>query len=189
MIPYFILAALVFGVCFLLDKGFVRLFRNQQQHKSGLAVKPGKKTATLGLFLAMLGIAGVLGGISSGTAMLIMSAAMVLLGAGLIIYYLSFGIYYDGETFLVSAFGRKNRTYCYRDIQEQRRYVVQGGSMIIELRVTEGAVVTVQTNMDGALPFLDYAFARWCEQKGIDPDSCSFHDPATCRWFPEEEVQ
>ena len=189
MIPYLFLAALVFGVCFLLDRGFVRLFRNQQQHKSGLAVKHGKRTATLGIFLTMLGIAGVLGGLSSGTAMLVMSIVMVLLGVGLIVYYLSFGIYYDGETFLVSAFGKQNRTYRYGDIQEQRRFVVQGGSMIVELHMACGTVVTVQTNMDGALPFLDYAFARWCEQKGIDPDSCDFHDPSICRWFPEEEVQ
>lgn len=185
---YLILAALVFGACFALDKGFTRLFRNRKEHKSGLAVKPGKRTATLGLFLALLGVAGVLGGISSGTAMLVMSVIMLLLGAVLVAYYLSYGIYYDRETFLVCAFGKQKRTYRYADIREQKRYVVQGGSMMVELYLADGGTVTVQSNMDGAIPFLDYAFARWCEQTNMDPDSCAFHEPGQFRWFPEEEA-
>lgn len=184
---YLILAAAVFGLCFVLDKGFVKLFRGKQQHKSGLAVKPGKRTATLGLFLSLLGVAGILGGISSGAAMLIMSGIMLLLGAGLIVYYLSYGIYYDAEAFLVSAFGKKNAVYRYEDIQGQQRFVVQGGSIIVELHMACGAAITIQTTMDGAYPFLDYAFARWCDQKGIKPDACPFHDPSQHRWFPEEE--
>ena len=67
--------------------------------------------------------------------------------------------------------------------------MVQGGSVIVELHMADGASVTVQTNMDGALPFLDYAFARWCEQKGITPEDCAFHDPAEHCWFPEGEVR
>jgi hypothetical protein len=188
MIPYLILAAAVFGLCFILDKGFARLFRGKQQHKSGLAVKPGKRTAVLGLFLMLLGVAGVLGGISSGTAMLVMSLVMLLLGGGLVVYYLSFGIYYDEETFLVSSFGRQDRVYRYEQIREQQRFVVQGGSVIVELHMENGSCVTVQTTMDGAYPFLDYAFARWCARKGMDPEACEFHDPAQHRWFPEAEV-
>lgn len=188
MIPYLILAAAVFGLCYLIDKGFARLFRSKQQHQSGLAVKPGKRTATLGLFLCLLGVAGILGGITGGKAMMIMSAIMLLLGGGLVVYYLSFGIYYDEETFLVSAFGKKNRIYRYCDIREQERFIVQGGSVIVELHMENGSAVTVQTTMDGAYPFLDYAFGRWCEQKGIAPEDCDFHDPSQHRWFPEAEV-
>ena len=188
MIPYLILAALVFGACYAVDRAFTGLFRNQQQHKSGMAVKPGKRVATLGLFLAMLGVAGVLGGISQGTAMLVMSALMLLLGAVLVLYYLSYGIYYDAESFLVSSFGKRNRVYRYQNIRQQRRFVVQGGSVLVELHMEDGTAVTVQTNMDGAYPFLDYAFARWCEQREIDPENCDFHSPDQHCWFPEEEV-
>ena len=185
---YLILAALVFAVCYGVDKGFSRLFRNRKEHQSGMAVKPGKRTAVLGVFLSLLGVAGVLSGISGGKAMLVMSVVMLLSGAGLVIYYLSYGIYYDMETFLVSAFGKKDAVYRYEDIQGQQRFVVQGGSVIVELHLTGGASVTVQTTMDGAYPFLDYAFARWCEHKGIDPEDCDFHDPSQHRWFPEEEA-
>ena len=31
-----LIAALVFGVCYLVDKGFAKLFRSQAQHMSGL---------------------------------------------------------------------------------------------------------------------------------------------------------
>lgn len=185
---YLILAALVFGVCYGLDKGFSKLFRNRKEHKSGLAVKPGKRTATLGLFLMLLGVAGILGGISSGTAMLVMSGIMLLLGLGLVSYYLSYGIYYDTETFLISAFGKKNRVYRYDEICQQQRFVVQGGSFLVELHLADGTSLTVQTSMDGAYPFLDHAFACWCQQKGVNPDDCDFYDPSQHRWFPEAEV-
>ena len=42
--------------------------------------------------------------------------------------------------------------------------------------------------MNGAYPFLDAAFSGWCRQKGIDADSCAFHDPANHLWFPAEEA-
>ena len=120
--------------------------------------------------------------------MLVMSALMLLLGAGLVLYYLSYGIYYDAESFLVSSFGKRNRVYRYQNIRQQRRFVVQGGSVLVELHMEDGTAVTVQTNMDGAYPFLDYAFARWCEQRAIDPENCDFHSPDQHCWFPEEEV-
>ena len=67
--------------------------------------------------------------------------------------------------------------------------MVQGGSVIVELHMDDGSAVSLQSTMDGAIPFLDYAFARWCENRGIEADACEFHDPGTFRWFPEGEVQ
>ena len=186
---YLIVAALVFGACFALDKAFTRLFRNRKEQKSGLAVKHNKRSATIGIFLAFLGVVGLLSGNNGGKGLWILCLIMLLLAAVLIGSYLAFGIYYDRETFLVCAFGKQKRTYRYTDIREQKRYVVQGGSMMVELYLADGSTVTLQSNMDGAIPFLDYAFARWCEQKNLDPDSCDFHEPGQFRWFPEEEVQ
>ena len=51
-----IVAALVFGVCFLVDKGFTKLFRNQQQHQSGTAVRLNKRYGSIGLLIAVLGV-------------------------------------------------------------------------------------------------------------------------------------
>lgn len=189
MIPYLILAAAVFGLCYVLDKGFTKLFRGKQQHKSGLAVKHNKRAALFGLVLAVLGIAGILAGLTGGGGLLILSVLVLLMAAALIAYYLSFGIYYDKESFLVSSFGKKDVTYRYGDIREQQRFVIQGGAVLIQLLMTDGTAVSIQNTMEGAHPFLDYAFARWCEQTGMDPEECDFHDPSQHRWFPEEEVQ
>lgn len=186
---YLFLAALVFGACFLVDKGFEKLFRNRKEHRSGLAVKHNKRTALFGLVLAVLGIAGVLAGIGGSLGLLILSAVVLLMAVALIVYYLSFGIYYDEETFLVASFGKKDVVCSYGDIREQKLYVIQGGSVLVELHMDNGSAVSVQTTMDGVFPFLDYAFARWCEQKKLAPDDCDFHDPAQYRWFPEAEVQ
>ena len=38
-----LIAAAVFGVCFLVDKGFTKLFRSKTQHRSGMAVRANKK--------------------------------------------------------------------------------------------------------------------------------------------------
>jgi hypothetical protein len=186
---YLVLAALVFGVCFLVDKGFTKLFRNRQQHKSGMAVKHNKRAALFGLVLGVLGIAGILAGIGGGVGLLMLSAIVLLMAVGLIVYYLSFGIYYDEKSFLVSSLGKQSKAHSYGDIREQKLYVVQGGSVIVELHMADGSAVSVQNTMDGAYPFLDYAFARWCEQKNLDPEGCDFHDPGKFHWFPEEEAQ
>ena len=188
MIAYLILAAAVFGLCFLVDKGFAKLFRSRKEHKSGLAVKHNKRAALFGLVLAVLGIAGILTGMGGSLGLLILSVVVLLMAAGLLVYYLSFGIYYDEEGFLVSSLGKQGAAHRYGDIQEQKLYVVQGGSVIVELHMADGSAVGVQNTMDGAYPFLDYAFARWCEQRGMEPDNCGFHDPSQYRWFPEEEA-
>ena len=188
MIPYLILAALVFGVCFLVDKGFSKVFRNRKEHRSGLAVKQNKRAALFGLVLGVLGIAGILAGLAANPGILILSVVVLLMAAFLVANYLSFGIYYDDDTFLVASFGKKSQVYSYGDIRAQKLYVIQGGSVLVELHMNGGAVVSVQTTMDGAFPFLDHAFARWCRQKGLDAGDCPFHDPGRYQWFPEEEA-
>ena len=42
-IPVILFAGLVFLACWLVDKGFTKLFRSQAQHRSGLSVRPNKR--------------------------------------------------------------------------------------------------------------------------------------------------
>ena len=44
-----IAAALTFGICYFVDKGYTKLFRDQQQHKTGLQVRVSKRYASIGL--------------------------------------------------------------------------------------------------------------------------------------------
>ena len=39
LIPILLVAALIFGLCYLVDKAFAKLFRSKAQHRSGKAVR------------------------------------------------------------------------------------------------------------------------------------------------------
>ena len=182
-----LIAAAVFGLCFAVDKAFAKLFRSKAQHRSGMAVRANKRYGLFGVILSVLGIMAVCVGISDGPVLLWGGIVVLLMGAALAVYYLSFGVFYDGETFLLSRFGKKEVTYRFSDIKGQKLYLVQGGNVIIELHMADGNTVSLQSTMDGVYPFLDTAFAAWCLQTGRDPQSCDFHDPSQSLWFPTVE--
>ena len=181
-----LVAALVFGVCYLFDKGFEKLFRSQAQHYSGLSVRLNKRYAAFGAILITLGVAAFFTGLESGWVMIAGGLLVMLLGAALVVYYATFGVFYDEDSFLVMSAGKKNREYRYNQIKSQQLYR-NGGHVLVELHMTDGTAVQVQSNMVGVYPFLDTAFEGWCHQKGIDPASCDFHDPDNSCWFPKVE--
>ena len=186
-IAIILVAAAVFGICYLVDKGFARAFRSKAQHRSGLAVRANKRYGIFGVILSALGVMSLCAGITDGAVLLVGGAVVLLMGLCLAAYYLSFGIFYDGESFLQSRFGKKDVTYFYRDIRGQKLYLIQGGNIVVELHMADGNVVSLQSAMDGVYPFLDTAFAGWCLQTGRDPQSCDFHDPSQSLWFPTVE--
>ncbi len=188
LIPYLLFIALVFGVCFLVDKGFEKIFRSQAQYRSGLAVRLNKRYAVGGLILILLGIVAIITGVPDAMLLWIGGIIIVFTGAGLIAYYLSTGIFYDQDTFLSTSFGKKGQTYSYRDILHQQLYVIQGGSMIIELHLADGSAVQVLSTMAGYREFLNHAFLRWVQMKNIDiRQNGDFHDPDSGCWFPSAE--
>ena len=181
-----IVAALVFGACFLIDKGFTKLFRSQAQHKSGLAVRLNKKYGAFGLILVVLGLATLFSGLGKGWLMVAAGGLIIAVGIGLVVYYITFGVFYDESGFVLTTFGKKSKLYQYRDIKSQQLYNSYG-NILIELHLADGRSVQLQSGMTGVYPFLDKAFSKWCAQKGIDPESCSFHDPENSCWFPGME--
>lgn len=184
-ITMLVCAGAVFALCFFIDKGFAKLFRSKAQHMSGLAVRANKRYGVFGVVLTALGVAGICMG--SDKVLLFAGGFVAILGICLGIYYLSFGVFYDGETFLVSRFAKASREYRFGDIQGQKLYLVQGGNIIVELHMADQTVVSLQSTMDGVYPFLDTAFAAWCIQNGREPQSCDFHDPSQSLWFPTVE--
>lgn len=182
-----IVGALTFGLCFLFDRGYTKLFRSKSQHLSGLQVRPSKRYGSFGLILCVLGITAIFTGLSAGQALLIGGIAVLLIGCTLTGYYMSYGIYYDDDSFILSSFGKSSRTYRFCEIRGQKLYLIQGGSIVVELHMADSGTVSVQTSMEGAYSFLDHAFFRWCCQTGKKPEDCPFHDPANSLWFPSEE--
>ncbi|MBO5129223.1 MAG: hypothetical protein J6B95_02615 [Oscillospiraceae bacterium] len=182
-----IVAALVFGVCYLFDKGFEKAFRSKAQHKSGLAVRISKRYAAFGAILIALGIMSIIAGLGESTLLIVGGALVLAMGIGLVVYYATFGVFYDADSFILTTFGKKSTTYSYKDIKGQKLYIVQGGSVLVELHMTDGRAVSFQSTMEGVYPFLDIAFAGWCRQTGRRAEDCDFYDPSQHCWFPSEE--
>jgi len=184
---YIIVAALVFLICFGLDKGFTRLFRSKPQHFSGQSVRLSKYYAIAGIIMFVLGVAGIFSSQLSDWVLLIGSCLIVLLGIGLCVYYLAFGIYYDADSFLVCGIFKKSTAYRYSDILGQMLYKSYGNIIIVELHTKGGKTVQVLSGMTGADAFLDAAYQNWLRQTGRNAEDCTFHDPANSLWFPPVE--
>lgn len=173
-------------VCWLADKGFTKIFRSKPQHKSGKSVRLNKLYGAAGLILTVLGIAAVFAGMSDEWILCAGGGLLIVLGIGLMVYYMSFGIYYDADSFVLTTFGRKSRTYAYRDIRGQQLFNSYG-HIIIELYLADGRTAQLQSGMPGAYPFLDSAFAAWLRQTGKSREECTFHDPDNSCWFETVE--
>ena len=180
-------AALTFGFCYVIDKYFSHAFRSKAQHQSGMAVRVNKRYGVFGVGLTVIGVLAVCVGFTGGLALLLGGMVVLVMGICLGVYYLTHGIFFDGESFLVASFRKADRVYQYAQIREQKLYLVQGGNIIIELYLDDETTISLQSSMEDVYLFLDTAFAGWCLQKGIDPQDCSFHDPSKSWWFPHEE--
>lgn len=179
--------AAVFGLCFLVDRLFKKLFRSKKQHLTGRSVRLSKRYGSFGALMVTLAFAGIFAWLNGAEWILGAGGGLVLVvGIGLIIYYLTFGIYYDDDGFLYHTFCKRGITYDYGDILGQRLYTASG-NIVVELHMNDGKTVLLQATMDGPFAFLDEAFAGWCRQTEHDPEACDFHDPQNSRWFPMME--
>lgn len=180
-----LLIGITFLLCWLIDKGFTKIFRSKPQHVSGKAVRLNKYFALGGLILSVLGISAILTGITQSVLLCIGGIIVLLTGVGMIAWYMSFGVFYDGESFLLTSFGRKSTAYRYAQIRGQQLYNNRG-HILIELHLTDGQVLHLQHNMTGVSAFMDTAYTGWCAQRGLGEDQ-SFHDPDNSCWFPPME--
>lgn len=183
----FIVAAIVFALCFVLDKLFGKVFRGKAQHQSGLSVRLAKRYGVAGLLVSVLAVLVLMQLVKEyNTLLLLAGIILAVTGIGLIVYYLSFGVYYDDESFLLSVFGRPSVTYRYADITAQQLYRTAGGIMV-ELYLSDGRTVGLQQGMEGLYPFLDKACHARFRQLGINSFECEWFDEDNSCWFPPKE--
>lgn len=182
-----LVAALVFGICFLIDKGFSKLFRNKPEHKTGLSVRLNKKYGSIGLIIVVIGIAALFVK-NAGWILTAGGALLIFVGVCLVVYYMTFGLFYDQDTFVLTTFGKRSDTYHYSDIAAQQLYQSYG-AVIVELYMKDGRSVQLQSGMDGMYPFMDHAFSAWLRQTGKKQEDCDFYDPQNSCWFPPVEGQ
>ena len=122
LLPILMVAGLVFGICYLIDKSFSKIFRSKAQHRSGTAVRANKRYGVFGVVLTVLGIMAICVGITDGPVLIWGGVFVLLMGIALAVYYLSFGIFYDRDTILLQRFGKKDVIYAYKDIVGQKLY-------------------------------------------------------------------
>lgn len=183
LVTILIICAVVFGLCYLVDKGFTKLFRSQAQHFSGKAVRLSKRYGSIGLLMAVIGLIAAFMGIPEDWVLMAGGALVVLMGAGLVVYYMNYGVFYDDSSFLFMSLGKKNKTYYYNAIRGQQLYNNQG-HLLIELHMSDGNTVQLQSTMDGCFAFMDHAFEAWLKQTGRRKEDCPFYDPDNSCWFP-----
>ena len=183
LVTILIICAVVFGLCYLVDKGFTKLFRSQAQHFSGKAVRLSKRYGSIGLLLAVIGLIAAFMGIPEDWVLMAGGALVVLMGVGLVVYYMNYGVFYDDSSFLFMSLGKKNKTYYYNAIRGQQLYNNQG-HLLIELHMSDGNTVQLQSTMDGCFAFMDHAFEAWLKQTGRRKEDCPFYDPDNSCWFP-----
>lgn len=181
-----LVAAAVFGVCYLIDKGFTKLFRSQAEHKSGKAVRLHKRYASIGIIMLVLGLAAIFMALGEDWVLVVGGAIVMAMGVGLIVYYMTFGVFYDTDSFIFTNIKNGSRTYHYSDIKNQQLYNNQG-HLLIELQFADGKAAQLQANMPGVLDFMDHAFRAWCRQTGKTEADCPWYDAANCCWFPPVE--
>ena len=182
-----LIIAAVFLLCFLVDKGFTKIFRGKVQHQSGKSVRLSKRYGSIGLILFAFGTAAVFMGINNAEWVLTGGAAVLVLGGiALVTYYMSFGIYYDEDSLIYSTFGKPSVTYYFKNIRCQQLYVASG-NVIVELHMNDGSHFQVHTGMAGMDAFMDDAFAAWLQQTGRRREDCTWYDPQNSCWFPPME--
>lgn len=186
LLSVLIIAAVVFGLCYLIDKLFTKRFRGTKQHKSGKAVRLSKRYGSVGLVIVVLGMAGVFAGLQKNWLMLAGGCLLIVTGVCLVVYYMTFGVFYDDEGFVLTTFGKASKTYRFENIRSQQLYNSYNNTLI-ELHLSDGRSVQLQANMEGVYPFMDKAFYGWLKQKKIALDACPFYDPQNSCWFPTEE--
>ena len=182
-----LIIAAVFFLCFLADKGFTKLFRGKVQHQSGKSVRLSKRYGSIGLILFAFGLAAVFMGINNAEWVLVGGACLLVLGGiALVIAYMSFGIYYDEDSFILSKFGKPSVTYYFKDIRSQQLYLASG-NVVVELHMADGSHFQVHTGMTGMYTFMDDAFAAWLQLTGRTQDDCPWYDVDNSCWFPPYE--
>ena len=187
LITVLVVVAVVFGGCYLVDKGFTKVFRSQVQHKSGKSVRLSKRYGSIGAIMFALGTAALFMGLNDADWVLMAGGGIVMvLGIVLVVYYLSFGIYYDEDSLILSKFGKPSVTYYFKNICSQQLYLASG-NVVVELHMADGSHFQVHTGMVGMYPFMDHAFEAWLQLTGRTKEDCPWYDVDNSCWFPPYE--
>lgn len=176
--------ALVFGLCFLVDKLWQRHKRVAVSDIEPNRVRLPRSNNIFGALLAVGGfalllfIAPIEGGI-----WWFLSIAVLLIGLFLLVNFLATGIDYDEAGFTYRRLGRRSQTFTYDQIRGQRSFANRAGVNVLLYAGDED--IYLYSAMKGTRGFMQTAFNGWCIANGIDPEEVSPPNPENMIWFNE----
>lgn len=173
--------ALVFGLCYMVDK-LIKHFFPKDERK---AVRLPRKSVIFGILLTFVAFAAPLMFWNQLEWYIRVGCGIVLLmGAFLLVQYFSFSIRYDKEGFTYRTLGKKPMDCRYEDILGQKSLLTRSG--VNSALYTICGEVPIYSAQVGVQDFLKTAFAAWCEKKGIDPETVE-NNPNFLVYFPEPQ--
>ena len=178
--------AAVFGVCRAVDLLIRKFAPKIPQRESGKAVRLPHRSIVFGILLTFFGIASLIGFFEQMKALYrVACIAVTAMGVFLLVQYGSFGVFYDAESFVYRTLRRGKHLFRYGEIIGQRSLLTRSGvNTVLLLRNDEQVVLS--ESMDGVREFLQFAFHRWCEATGTDPETVK-NNPEMLTYFPETE--
>lgn len=179
---YILLIAVGFGLVALIDLLLQKLFPKPDVMRKGKVVRMPRYSLILGLLITFFAIVGLLY-LPLEEKLLWWGCWLVLImGAYLLTNFWRFGIFYDDEGFIYRTLTQKAKTYRYADITAQRSILARSG--VNTTLYAAGEEIPLYSAMQGLGDFLHFAFYRWCEETGTDPESVE-NNPAMLHFFPE----
>lgn len=180
-----IIMAVVFGLCFLVDLLCKRIAAKRPKPQK--VVRQPRRQLIFGVLMAFFAVAAAVGYFELLSWGLRIGLLIVLLMGGfLLTHYFAFGIWYDDEGFLYRDLTHRTRRYTYDQITGQSSFHTRAG-ITSTLFVGEDDI-SLSQSMVGLKDFLAKAFSRWCEAKGIDPDTVE-NNPAQLTYFPHRQFK
>ena len=108
--------AVIFLICFLVDKLIQKLFPKHELEKSKTVVRPPRKSAVFGVLLLVFPLMALLFWMpeEGDTLLTICCVGAMLMGAFLLVTYFSVSIYYGEDGFLYKTLRGGKKEYRYK---------------------------------------------------------------------------
>jgi len=182
---YFLLIAVIFGLIALVDLLIKKLLPKPKHVQKGNIVRMPRYSFIMGLLITLFAVMMLLTVPIRKQPLLWAGGWIVLaMGAFLLFNFFRFAIFFDDDGFTYRTLTKKAKSYTYDRITAQESFLAKSGWN--STLYVAGDEIPLTAAMQGVDKFLNHAFFRWCDKKGIDPDTVE-NDPTMLVFFPPLE--
>jgi hypothetical protein len=178
-LPYLLVAAFTFLICFLVDL----IARRGRRETSDRRVRPQRRTLIFGVVISFLALVLGLQFLELSWLAPVAGGVCLLLGIGLILVYFGSVIVYDDRGFTCRSLWKHPKHYCYADITGERALLARSGVNAVLFLGQEQ--VYLYQSMQGVNEFLRTAYEGYLAAKGLSDADFPAPNPGNMIWFPE----